>query len=106
MTTTRPRRSLLEERGSWWWRRPAELECCGVVGDGIPRAGGRAGDWEEVRRRAMGTDAAAGDGEAGGGDPACGRRRAAGIPRAGGGGDGIPRAGEDFFVGPTETSPN
>jgi hypothetical protein len=44
-------------------------------------------------------------------------RRAAGIPRAGGGGrrgsrvreeagDGIPRAGEDFFVGPTETSPN
>jgi hypothetical protein len=54
------------------------------------------GDWEEVRRWAMGTDAAAGDGEAGGGDPACGRRRAMGIPRAGG----------DFFVRPTETSPN
>jgi hypothetical protein len=89
MTTTRPRRSLLEERGSWWWRRPAELECGGIVGDGIPRAGGRVGDWEEVRRRAMGTNAAAGDGdaaacdgEAGGGDPACGRRRATGLPRA------------------------
>jgi hypothetical protein len=90
MTTTRPRRSLLEERGSWWWRGPAELACGGVVGDGISRAGGQAGDAEEVRRRAMGTDAAAGDG-----GPACWRRRAMGIPRAG-----------LIFLGATETSPN
>jgi hypothetical protein len=35
------------------------------------------GDWEEVRRQAMGTDAAAGDGVSR--DPACGSREGDGV---------------------------